>query len=68
MTHWDGDTFMLLTIHRLQRHELMTIDRSRVDGQRLLYKHEVTGPGDKRDEREVVFDLPQAEATTDDNS
>jgi len=32
-------------------------ERIRVDGQRLIYKHEITGPGEKRDEREIVFDL-----------
>jgi hypothetical protein len=58
MSSWDGDTSMVLTIQRLQEHELMTIERIRADGQRLIYKHEVTGPGEKRDEREVVFDLP----------
>jgi hypothetical protein len=36
----------------------MVIERTRVDGNRLIYKHEVQGPGDKHDEREVVFDLP----------
>jgi hypothetical protein len=38
--------------------ELSVIERIRIDGQRLIYKHEVTGPGEKGNEREeIVFDL-----------
>jgi hypothetical protein len=54
----DGDTYVVETYRGLHGHELTVIERIRLDGQRLIYKHEVTGPGDKRDEREVVFELP----------
>lgn len=57
MSGWDGDTHVIQTYRQHQGHELMTIESIRVDGERLVYKHEVTGPGDKRDEHEVVFDL-----------
>jgi hypothetical protein len=36
---------------------MMVSERLRVDGKRLIYKHEITGPGDKRDEREITFEL-----------
>jgi hypothetical protein len=70
MSHWEGDTFIAQTYRQHQGHELMVIERIRVDGQRLIYKHEVAGPGEKRDEREIIFDLPQAQAhiETDDHS
>ncbi len=35
----------------------IAVERIRIDGQRLMYKHEVTGPGGKRDERETNFEL-----------
>jgi hypothetical protein len=35
----------------------MVIERIRVDGQRLIYDHEITGPGEKHDQREIVFKL-----------
>jgi hypothetical protein len=54
---WDDDTFVVQTYRQHQGHELMVIERIRVDSQRLIYKHEITGPGDRRDEREIVFDL-----------
>ena len=46
-----------LQVRRHLGHELTVSERIRVDGQRLIYKHEITGPGEKRDEREIVFDL-----------
>jgi hypothetical protein len=57
MNHWEGDTSVVQTYLLHRGHELMIIERIRVDGQRLIYDHEVTGPGDKRDERETVFEL-----------
>jgi hypothetical protein len=57
MSHWEGDKLIVQTYRQHQGHELMVIERIHVDGKRLIYKHEVQGPGDKRDEREVVFDL-----------
>jgi hypothetical protein len=65
MSHLDGDTLILQTIHRLQGQDLMVIERIRIEGNHLIYKHEVNGPGDKRDEREIVFDLPQGQAQAD---
>ena len=55
--YWEGDTLIVQTYRLHLGLELMTIERIRVDEHRLIYKHEVTGPGDKRDEREIVFDL-----------
>lgn len=42
-----------------QGHELMAIELIHIDGQHLIYKHVVTGPGEKRDESEVTFELAQ---------
>ena len=56
-SQWEGDTFIVQTYRQHHGHELMVIERIRLDGQHLIYKHEVIGPGDKRDEREIVFDL-----------
>jgi len=36
---------------------LTIVERLRVEGERVIYKHEVTGPGGKRDEREIAFDI-----------
>jgi hypothetical protein len=57
MSHWEGDTLIVQTYRQHQGHELMVIEHIRVEGSHLIYKHELQGPGDKRDEREVVFDL-----------
>jgi hypothetical protein len=54
---WDGDTFIVETDHRHKGHAFTVVERTRLEGNRLIYRHEVTGPGDKRDEREIVFDL-----------
>jgi hypothetical protein len=35
----------------------MIIERIRVDGQRLIYDHEIAGPGEKHDQSEIVFEL-----------
>jgi len=57
LDYWDGDGFVVQTYRQHLGHEIMVIERIRVDGQRLIYKHEISGPGDKRDEREVTFEL-----------
>jgi hypothetical protein len=56
-SHWDGETFVTETLRRHKGHEFTVIERVRVDGQRLIYKHEITGPDNKRDEREITFDV-----------
>jgi hypothetical protein len=53
----DENTFVAQTYRQHKGHELMVIERIRIDGQHLIYKHEVQGPGDNRDEREVVFEI-----------
>jgi len=40
-------------------HELRTVEHIRIQGGRLNYKHEITGPGGKYDESEVVFNLSE---------
>src|SRR5262245_35885477 len=55
--YWDGDIYVQETQRRHLGHELKVIERIRVDDNNLVYKHEVTGPGGKRDKREIVFDL-----------
>ena len=55
--HWDGDTFVQETLRNHKGHELTIDERVRVEGDRLIYKHDITGPGNKHDEREVIFDL-----------
>ncbi|SRR6266705_5234213 len=55
--YWDGDTYVQETYRRHHGHELTVIERIRVEGQRFVYKHEVSGPGEKRDEREIAFGL-----------
>ncbi len=57
LQRWDGDTFVSERKHALKGYDVMVIERIRVDGQRLIYKHEVRGPGGKREEREITFDL-----------
>ena len=55
--YWDGDTYVHETHRHHLGHELIAVERIRIDGQRLIYKHEVTGPGGKHDERETNFEL-----------
>jgi hypothetical protein len=55
--YWDGDAYVQETYHRHHGHPLAVIERICILGGRLIYKCQVRGPGDKRDEREVVFDL-----------
>jgi hypothetical protein len=58
LQHWEGDTLVTERKNHFYRHELTVIERIRVDGQRLIYKHEISGPGEKHAEREIIFDLP----------
>jgi len=55
--HLDGDTLVVETHRYKDGHELSIIERIRVEGEHLIYKHEITGPGGKREEREVMFDV-----------
>jgi hypothetical protein len=54
---WDGDTYVVGTHRSVRGHELTIVESIRVEGEHLIYKHEVTGPGGKRDEREITFEL-----------
>ena len=54
--HWESDTFVAETLRRHKGHEFTVIERIHIDGSRLTYKHEILA-GDKRDEREIVFDV-----------
>jgi hypothetical protein len=55
--HWEDDTLVARRQHRYGQHQITVVERIRIDGERLIYKYEVQGPGEKRDEREVIFDL-----------
>jgi hypothetical protein len=55
--HEDGDTLVVETRRYKDGHELAIVERIRIQDGQMIYKHEVTGPGDKRDEWKVVFDL-----------
>lgn len=57
MSQWEGDTFAVQTYRQYLGHELLITERIRLDGQHLIYKHSATGPGEKHDEREIVFEL-----------
>lgn len=56
-SHWDDDTFVTETLRRHKGHEFTVVERVRVDGTQLIYKHEITGPGGKHDEREIAFEI-----------
>jgi hypothetical protein len=56
-SHWDDDTFVAETLRRHKGHEYTVVERVRIDGTHLIYKHEITGPGGKREEREVTFEV-----------
>jgi len=58
--YWDGDTFVQETLRRHQGHELKIVERIRIEGPRLFYKHEVLGPGGTREERKVIFDFGES--------
>jgi len=36
------------------------VERIRIEGPRLFYKHEVLGPGGTGEEREVIFDFGES--------
>ena len=57
MSQWEGDTFVVQTYRQHQGHELIVIERIRIDGRQLIYKHEVTGPGPKHHESDVTFEI-----------
>ncbi len=57
--HWDDDTFVQETLRNHKGHELKVVERIRLEGSRLIYKHAITGPGDKHDQREITFDIPE---------
>jgi hypothetical protein len=57
MSQWEGDTFVAQTYRYHLGHELLITEGVRLDGQQLIYSHSVTGPGDKSDTREVVFEI-----------
>jgi hypothetical protein len=63
--HWEADTYVAEThLHHLG-HALRVTERLRIDnGRSLVYKHSVTGPGNKSDEREIVFDLTTGDSET----
>src|SRR5262245_40319348 len=56
-SYWDDNGFVTQTYRQHLGHEMMIIERIRVENKQLVYKHEITGPGDKHDEREIIFDL-----------
>jgi hypothetical protein len=56
-SRWDGDTYVVETHRSVRGHELTIVERLRVEGERVIYNHEVTGPGGKRDEREITFEI-----------
>ena len=56
----EGATFVQETLRRHQGHELKIVERIRIEGPRLFYKHEVLGPGGTREEREVIFDFGES--------
>jgi len=55
--HSDGETVMVETHRYKDGYELAIIERIRIEGEHLFYTHEITGPGHKHDERDVMFDL-----------
>ena len=55
--HEDGETLVVETRRYKDGHELAIVERIRIQDGHLIYKHEITGPQGKRDERDIVFDL-----------
>ena len=55
--HLDGDTLVIETHRYKDGHELSIIESIRVEGEYLIYKHKITGPGGKREESEVIFEV-----------
>ncbi len=56
-TYWEDDTCVTETLRRHKGHELRIVERIRIADGLLSYKHEVRGPGEKHDEREMLFDI-----------
>jgi hypothetical protein len=56
-SRWDGDTYVVETHRSVRGHELTIVESLRVESERVIYKHEVTGPGGQHDEREVTFEV-----------
>ena len=56
-SRWDGDTYVVETHRSIRGYELTIVEHLRVEGEHLIYKHEVTGPGGKHDEREITFEI-----------
>jgi len=56
-SHWEDDTFVIETLRRHKGHEFTVVERIRLDGTHLVYKHEISGPGDKHEEREIIFEI-----------
>ena len=53
----DGDTLVAETHRYKDGHELAIVERISIQDEHLIYKHDITGPQGKRDERGIVFDL-----------
>jgi len=58
-SHWEGDTVVVITHMFHAGHELVVEERLRLDAatNRLLYTHQVSGPGGVSNTREIVFDV-----------
>ena len=56
-SRWDGDTYVVETHRSVRGHELTIVESLRIEEERVIYKHEVTGPGGKHDEREIAFEI-----------
>ena len=55
--HEDGDTLVVETHRYKDGHELAIVERIRIQDERLVYGHEITGPQGKREQREIIFDI-----------
>jgi hypothetical protein len=56
-SRWDGGTYVVETHRSIRGYELTILERLRVDGEHLIYSHEVTGPRGKHDGREIAFEI-----------
>jgi len=56
-SRWDGETYVVGTYRHVGGHQLEIVESSRVEGEHLIYKVEITGPGGKREDREIRFDV-----------
>ena len=60
-SRWEADTLVVETHRHHLGHALTIVERLGLDGERTLaYKHEVTGPGNISDSREIRFDVEAA--------